>query len=99
MPISYQFRVPDEITEFIKGVHPQLKRKIKSALQLILSDSCQGKSLKDDLSGLKSFKVGRFRIIYRISSKNVIDIVAVGPRRVIYELTYHIVKKEAQGKE
>ena len=41
-----------------------------------------------------SYRVGRFRIIYRLAADHVIEIVAIGPRRVIYELTYRIVKKE-----
>jgi len=54
-----------------------------------------GKSLKDELEGLKNYRISRFRIIYRISSKLIIDIVAVGPRKTIYEETYRIIKKES----
>ena len=57
-----------------------------------------GKALKDELAGLRSFRVGRFRIIYRISSKRQIDLVALGPRVRIYEETYRLVKKEGKGK-
>ena len=38
----------------------------------------------------------RFKIIYRISSKQIIDIIAVGPRKTIYEETYRIIKKETE---
>jgi mRNA interferase RelE/StbE len=54
-----------------------------------------GRSLKDELVGLRSYRISRFRIIYRISSKKIIDIVAVGPRKTIYEETYRIIKKES----
>jgi mRNA interferase RelE/StbE len=47
------------------------------------------------LEGLKSYRIRRFRIIYRISSKQIIDVVAVGPRKNIYEETYRIIRKEA----
>jgi len=53
-----------------------------------------GKSLKDESEGLKSYRISRFRIIYRISSKQIIDIVVVGPRKTIYAETYRIIKKE-----
>jgi len=52
--------------------------------------------LRDDLEGLKSYRIGRFRIIYRVSSKKNIEIVAVGPRKSIYEETLRILKKQAK---
>ncbi|MBW2609105.1 MAG: type II toxin-antitoxin system RelE/ParE family toxin [Deltaproteobacteria bacterium] len=96
---KYRLRVPDEIADFIKNVHPELKRKIKSALRDILTDPYIGKSLRDNLKGLSSFRVSRFRIIYRISSKRIIELIAIGPRKTIYELTYRILKKEGKKKK
>ena len=87
-------RVPDEIAEMLRGMHPELKRKVKFALKNILSDPHSGKSLSDDLKSLNSFKVGRFRIIYRIASDRIVEIIAIGPRKRIYEETYLLVKKE-----
>ena len=93
--IRRKLRVPDEIVALIRGCHPQLKRKIRAGLQRILTEPESGKSLKDELEGLKSYHISRFRIIYRISSKKTIDIVAVGPRKTIYEETYRLIKKES----
>ena len=78
----------------IRNLHPQLKRKIKSSFQTILSDPFSGKALKDDLTGLRSFRVSRYRIIYKVSDRKQIEVVAVGPRKRIYEDTFHILKKE-----
>jgi len=36
----------------------------------------------------------RFRIVYRISSEKLIEIIAIGPRERIYEKTFLILKKE-----
>lgn len=91
--MRYRLRVPDEIVELLRSLHPEIKRKIKAALGLIASDPAVGKSLRDELRGLKSFKIGRFRIIYKIASKRIIEIVAIGPRRTIYEETYRLLKK------
>ena len=93
-PKKRRIRVSDETADLIKGLHPEIKRRVKSALKMILSDPDIGKPLKDELSGLHSYKVGRFRIIYRLSSRGVIEIVAIGPRKIIYELTYRMVRKE-----
>ena len=94
-PTQKKLRVPDEIVALIRGCHPQLKRKIRAGLQHIVTEPESGKTLKDDLEGLKSYRVSRFRIIYRLSSKQTIDVVAVGPRKTIYEETYRIIRKEA----
>jgi mRNA interferase RelE/StbE len=93
--IRRTLRVPDEIVALIRGCHPKLKKKIRAGLRMILADPESGKSLKDELEGLKSYQISRFRIIYRISAKKIIDIVAVGPRKTIYEETYRIIKKES----
>ena len=94
-PTQKKLRVPDEIVALIRGCHPQLKRKIRAGLLHIVTEPESGKTLKDDLEGLKSYRVSRFRIIYRLSSKQTIDVVAVGPRKTIYEETYRIIRKEA----
>jgi mRNA interferase RelE/StbE len=81
------------MADFLRSLHPEIKRKIKAGLDLIASDPAAGQSLRDELRGLKSFKIGRFRIIYRVASKRIIEIVAIGPRRTIYEETYRLLKK------
>ena len=74
-------------------MHPDLKRKTKASLKTILADPSSGKALKDELAGLRSFQVGTFRVVYR-GMRNVIEIVAIGPRERIYEETYRLLKKE-----
>ena len=91
-----KLRVLEEIVSFIRGCHPLLKRKIRAGLQHILSEPGSGKFLKDELEGFRSYRISRFRIIYRISSRKIIDVVAIGPRKTIYEETYRIIKKESK---
>jgi len=90
-----KLRIPDDIVSLIRGCHPQLKRKIRAGLRHIVEEPESGKSLKDELEGLRSYRISRFRVIYRISSKQIIDVVAIGPRKIIYEETYRIIKKES----
>ena len=90
-----KLRVPDDIVALIRGCHPQLKRKLKAGLRHILIEPESGRTLRDELAGLMSYRISSFRIIYRISSKQIIDVVAVGPRKTIYEETYRIIRKEA----
>ncbi|MEW6713756.1 MAG: type II toxin-antitoxin system RelE/ParE family toxin [Nitrospirota bacterium] len=88
-----KLKAPDDIAHFIRTMHPDLKKKIRAGLSIILTNTFDGKALKDELAGLRSFRVSRFRIIYR-EGRNVIEIVAIGPRERIYEDTYKLLKKE-----
>ncbi|MFQ5900503.1 MAG: type II toxin-antitoxin system RelE/ParE family toxin [Thermodesulfobacteriota bacterium] len=96
---TYNLRVPDEVAELVRKMHPHLKKKIKASLKAILSDPNSGKALKDELAGLRSFRVSRFRIVYRISQKREIEVVAIGPRKRIYEETFWILNKMEKSEE
>ena len=95
--MRYRLSVPDESVDFLRSLHPEIKRKMKAAFDLIPSEPGAGKSFQAELRGLKSFKIGRFRIIYKVASKRIVEIVAIGPRRTIYEETYRLLKKTLPG--
>jgi mRNA interferase RelE/StbE len=85
----------DETAELVRALHPDIKRKIKAALQAILNDPKTGKGLRDELEGLQNFKVGKFRVIYKTATdRGIIEIVAIGPRKTIYEETLRLLKRE-----
>ncbi len=88
-----KLRVPDNIGILIQGMHPDLRKKVKGSLRTILSEPYCGILPKDELNGLRSFRVSQFRIIYKMSGKHTIDIVAIGPREEIYKETYRIIAK------
>ncbi len=89
----HRLRVPADVVRLIQNLHPDLKRKLREALGQIVTDPLSGKALKDELAGLHSFRVGRFRIVYRIARGRQIELVAIGPRAVIYEETYRRVAR------
>jgi len=88
--------VSDEVANLIKYLHPDLKKRVKKAFAAILEKPNRGKTLKDELAGLLSYRVKRFRIIYRIGPRSKIEIVALGPRKYIYEETFKIISKEGK---
>ena len=90
----YRFRVPLRIEELVRGLHPGLKRKVRAGLDLIRTDPAAGKQLHDELTGLRSLPVGRSRIVYRVAASRVIELVAIGPRRTIYEETLRLLRRE-----
>ena len=92
MSSTLRLRIPVSIVSFIRNMHPQLKRKIRAGLDDIITNPECGKALQLELSGLRSYRVNRFRIIYRIGSEKTVELVAVGPRKTIYEETYRLVR-------
>ncbi len=96
-PAFYRLRIPDEVARLIRSLHPHLKKKLKASLQALLSNPHSGKALKEELAGLRSLRVSRFRVIYRMRGTKQIEIVAVGPRERIYEETFKLIKKEQRG--
>ena len=95
--MAYKLRVPDEIVSLIRGMHPLLKKRVKAALEEICNDPYCGKNLKEELADLRSFQIKRFRIIYKVSSKKEIRIVALGPRIYIYEETFRVIQKREKS--
>jgi len=91
----YKLRVPDHLAGFIRGLHPEIKRKIKGSLKNIATEPNSGKLLKEELEGLRSFRVSRFRIIYRIRKPKEIQLIAIGPRERVYEETYRLIMEES----
>ena len=91
-----RLRIPDEVAGLIRGLHPDLKRKIRSALDDLLDDPTMGKPLREELAGLRSCRVARFRIICRVAG-TVIEILAVGPRHTIYEETWRRVRRNPRS--
>ena len=95
----YRLVVPKEIQEFIRKMHPDLRKKVRASLGIIMSEPGSGKALMDELSGLKSFRVSSFRIIYRIADAERIELVAIGPRKRIYEVTARILRRKKREPE
>ncbi len=91
----YKFKVPDDIVTLVRKLHPTLKANIRQALRLIGQNPYSGKSLKDELANLRSYRVKKYRIIYRVlEQENILEIVAIGPRKNIYEETFRVISKE-----
>ena len=88
-----RLRVPDQVAETIRGLHPTLKQQLRAALQLLIERPTAGKALKKELAGLRSYRVGRTRILYRLAGERTIEIIAIGPRRTIYEETYRLLRR------
>lgn len=96
--VIHKLRVTDRAAALLRALHPHIKKKVRSSFQAIMADPYVGKALTEELSGLRSYRVSRYRIIYRLLQERQIEIVAVGPRERIYEDTYRVLKKEREDK-
>ncbi|MHB8763060.1 MAG: type II toxin-antitoxin system RelE family toxin [Deferrisomatales bacterium] len=90
----YRLRVPHDVAELLRGLHPGLKPKLKAALQAIQHDPHAGKPLREELAGLRSYRVSKFRVVYRVADDTTVELVAVGPRKSIYEETLRVLHRE-----
>jgi mRNA interferase RelE/StbE len=78
-----RIRIPVEVADLVRSLHPQIKRKIRAALDEILKDPKSGKQLRGELAAFRSFRIGKIRIIYRKKDR-IIEIITIGRREVIY---------------
>ena len=71
----------------ILKLHPELKSIIRKRLDALQIEPFIGKQLERELSGYRSLRASRFRIIYKLDkAANLIQIHYVGHRKDIYEL-------------
>ena len=83
MPVA-RLKAPAEVRNLIRHIPPVLKRKVRAAVADILDDPSCGKALKEELEGYWSLRVGRSRIVYRLTASES-EIVTIGPRESVYE--------------
>jgi mRNA-degrading endonuclease RelE of RelBE toxin-antitoxin system len=72
------------VRETITHLPPEFKHKVKSALRSLAKDLYQAKELKEELARLRSYRIGRTRLILHIVG-TAVEVVAFGPRSDIYE--------------
>jgi len=94
MPSLRPIRANEELSAYIRSLHPALKKRIHNALDLLRSRPEEGKPLQRELKGYQSLRIGKFRIIYRVTTKEI-ELVAIGPRHTIYEETVRMKEKQA----
>lgn len=70
----------------IRKLDPGTRNKVRAAVDELSEDPLQGKPLSFTLKGLRSWRTGDWRIIYRAEAeKVVVVVVTVGHRRDVYE--------------
>lgn len=84
--LRYRPEIPPEAAEVIRGLAPPLKRSVRSSIRALAGNPRLGEPLHRELEGLLKYRVRRYRIVYRVlEGPRVMQIVAVGERRTVYE--------------
>jgi mRNA interferase RelE/StbE len=75
-----------EAARLLAILHPEAKKLIKTSLEELRQNPYLGDDLQQELSGFKSYKIKRYRVLYDINEEEeVIQVYYVGHRRDVYE--------------
>jgi mRNA-degrading endonuclease RelE of RelBE toxin-antitoxin system len=81
-----KIRFTPEAARLLSKLHPENRRLIKAALNELRKNPYLGDDLQEELSGFKSYKSKRYRIVYNFNEEeNVIQIYYIGHWRDIYD--------------
>ncbi|MCP3931819.1 MAG: type II toxin-antitoxin system RelE/ParE family toxin [Bacteroidetes bacterium] len=82
----YQIKITSSVNEIGQKFSPIIKKAAKAALKELAENPNLGKELQEELSGFRSYRFMRYRIIYKVDAlEKIIIIWAIGHRRDIYE--------------
>lgn len=82
-PFRVEF-LPSAVRDF-SGLEPSLQPRIARAAELIACEPTAGKPLQGPYHGLWSYRVGDYRLVYRLDFQaRLAVILAIGHRRDIY---------------
>ena len=83
---NLRVRFTPEAAGLLSKFHPENKKLIKAAIKELRRDPHLGDDLQEELSGFKSYKLKRYRILCRVNEKeDFLEIYYVGHRSDIYE--------------
>ncbi|MFH1868673.1 MAG: type II toxin-antitoxin system RelE/ParE family toxin [Candidatus Omnitrophota bacterium] len=82
----YKIAYTKEARERIGKLSAKFKLQIKRAIERIAENPDTGKCLMQELSGILSYRTGKFRIIYRVFHGEILVLIlTLGYRKDIYK--------------
>jgi len=83
--LKYKIRWHRKAHKELQGLPKVEQRKIVEAIERLIDNPSQGKSLKGRWQGLFRIRVGKYRVIYSIESDQMlILILKIGHRKDVY---------------
>ena len=78
----------------IRKLDPSLRPRLRAAVEAIAEDPHRGKPLQLTLRGLRSWRTGDYRIVYRVTEEALeVLVIAVGHRREVYDRLRELVQE------
>lgn len=75
----------DQVAEWLGSLAPEPKRRIRAALRGLEDWQEDIKALQGELEGFYRLRVGGYRIVYRVSGGQIIQLEYADTRDVVYE--------------
>lgn len=79
-------RYTPECSALISKLPPEIKRLVRSTIDALLAKPEVGTELTGELDGYRSYRMRRYRIIYRVNEEeSCTEVYHVGHRRDVYQ--------------
>jgi len=90
---SSAIKFTPEAARLLSKLPPENKKMIKAGLKALAQSPDLGAELQEELSGFKSYKLKRYKVIYKLTEDNAIRIYFIGHRRDVYEQFHSLLQK------
>lgn len=82
----YKLIISNKVAKEIKEITKKSRDSLIAGLEEIQENPLIGKPLKRELTGRFTYRIGTYRIIYKINKQDkVINIITAGHRSYVYE--------------
>ncbi len=75
----------DQVADWLRSLPPEPKRRVRAALKGLEHWQGDIKALRGELEGFYRLRVGGYRIVYRLTTGEVIRLDYADTRDVVYE--------------
>ena len=83
--MAWAIRFTASAAKALRKLDPEVQRRVRAALATLREQPERGKPLQLTLKGLRSWRSGDFRIVYRVDEGRIeILVIAIGHRREVY---------------
>ena len=75
-----------QVTDYARRLAPETRRAVKQALKGLGHDRGDIRVLEGNLAGFHRLRVGRHRLIFAYRADDLIDVLFIEERRLVYEI-------------
>ena len=83
--MAWTIRFTASAAKAVRKLDPEIRRRVRLGAATLREEPERGKPLQLTLKGLRSWRTGDFRIVYRLEAGRVeVLVIAAGHRRDVY---------------